>query len=133
VIIVTSIYFQDWQASHLVVGEVVVLILLVDDDKDMLKSYTELLQHANYQVEVHHNSQQALQQFQLNPDAYDAVLTDYNMPNMNGLELISAIHHKRPDLKAILYSGMLPQHVPDHIITFSKPTRINQLLKELAA
>ena len=109
------------------------MILLVDDDKDMLKSYTELLQHANYQVEACHNPQQALQQFQLNPDAYDAVLTDYNMPHMNGLELISAIHHKRPDLKAILYSGMLPKDIPDSIITFTKPTRINQLLKQLAA
>ena len=108
------------------------LILLVDDDDDMLKSYTELLQHASYQVEAHYNPQQALEQFHLNPDVYDAVLTDYNMPNMNGLELIFAIHDKRPDLKAILYSGMLPKHIPNSIITFSKPTRIRQLLKALA-
>ena len=109
------------------------MILLVDDDKDMLKSYVELLEHANYQVEAHHNPQQAFEQFQLNPDAYDAVLTDYNMPHMNGLDLISAIHDKRPDLKTILYSGMLPQHIPSSVITFSKPTRIDQLLKALAA
>lgn len=109
------------------------MILLIDDDEDMLKSYIELLQHANYQVEAHHCPQQALEQFKLKPDAYDAVLTDYNMPHMNGLELIAAIHDKCPDLKAILYSGMLPKHVPDYIITFTKPTRINQLLKELAA
>ncbi len=130
--IVTGIYCQPRHATQPDFRRVV-LVLLIDDDKDMLKSYIELLQHANYQVDAHHNPQQALQQFQLNPNAYDAVLTDYNMPNMDGLALIAAIHDIRPDLKIILYSGMLPKHVPDYIITFTKPTRIDQLLKALAA
>ena len=109
------------------------LILLVDDNDDILKSYTELLQHANYQVEAHYDPRQALEQFHLNPNAYDAVITDYNMPNMNGLEIISVIRDKRPDIKAVLYSGMPPKHTPSYITTLSKPARINQLLKVLAA
>ncbi|MDQ6953843.1 MAG: response regulator [Mariprofundaceae bacterium] len=109
------------------------MILLVDDDKGILETYIQLLTHAGFQVSAHICPQQAFKQFQANPEIYQTVLTDYNMPIMDGLELIASIHTIRPSLKAILYSGMLPTRIPDHIIAFSKPMGIQQLVEVLKA
>ncbi|MDQ6990689.1 MAG: response regulator [Mariprofundaceae bacterium] len=109
------------------------MILLVDDDKAILETYIKLLTKLGFQVSGYNCPQQALQQFQTQPQAYQAILTDYNMPTMDGLELIASIHAIRPSLKAILYSGMLPTHIPDHIIALSKPTHIKQLVEILQA
>jgi len=108
------------------------MILLVDDDESVLNIYSQLLEHEGFKVSAHLCAKQGLTAFSQQPQAFKAIITDYNMPNMNGLELISAIHDKRPDIKTILYSGMLPKYIPNSIITFSKPTRIGQLLIALA-
>lgn len=109
------------------------MILLVDDDKVILNIHTQLLTHFGFQVCAHACPQQALQQFKTQSQAYQAILTDYNMPAMNGLQLIASIHAIQPHLKAILYSGMLPTHTQDHIITLSKPTRIKKIVEILQA
>ncbi|MDQ7001290.1 MAG: response regulator [Ghiorsea sp.] len=109
------------------------MILLVDDDKAILNVQIQLLSNFGFKVEAHTCPQQALQQFKAQPQAYQAILTDYCMPTMDGVTLIASIHAIRPDLKAILYSGMLPSDIPKHIIALSKPTRMKQLVEILQA
>jgi two-component system chemotaxis response regulator CheY len=65
-------------------------ILLVDDSVTILMSVGDILKKLGLKVTTANSAQQAIQK--LNAGAKPAaILTDYNMPGMNGVELIKEI------------------------------------------
>jgi two-component system chemotaxis response regulator CheY len=64
-------------------------ILAVDDSKTMREMVSFTLKGAGYEVVDAEDGQQALER--LKGVRVDAVITDLNMPNMNGYELIRAL------------------------------------------
>lgn len=64
-------------------------ILAVDDSKTMREMVSFTLKSAGYEVVEAEDGQAALNA--LNGHKVDAVITDLNMPNMNGFELIRAL------------------------------------------
>jgi len=80
-------------------------ILFVDDEEELLKSYTEVLEKFGYVVQAMNRAATALELFQENPEAYSLVLTDYNMPGMAGDEFSRNIKEVRPDIPVILCTG----------------------------
>jgi len=80
-------------------------ILLVDDDEDVLKVYRLVLEHLDYQVTTANSGQEALNLFHLQPSLFDLVISDINMPNMDGIALVKEIVAIRPDIPIILCTG----------------------------
>ncbi len=68
-------------------------ILVVDDSATMRKLVERYLESAGYRVTCATDGQQA-HQLALTHD-FDAIVTDLDMPQMNGLELIGALRHSR--------------------------------------
>lgn len=64
-------------------------ILLVEDNQINLEIMQSQLASLNYKVDAAANGKEALQKFRKN--RYDVVLTDIEMPEMNGYELTAAI------------------------------------------
>lgn len=64
-------------------------VLTVDDSKTMREMVTFTLKSAGYTVFEAEDGKHALQVIQANP--VDIIITDLNMPNMNGFELIRAL------------------------------------------
>jgi putative two-component system response regulator len=64
-------------------------IFVVDDDRFVLESVTTLLTEFGFSVRSFSNGQDAVRQFVMEP--VDLVLTDINMPIMDGLELLEKI------------------------------------------
>ena len=64
-------------------------ILIVDDDPDMVKALRRLLRSAGHTVEVADSGGEALIRFE--KERFDLVITDYQMPGMDGGELAAAI------------------------------------------
>lgn len=62
-------------------------IFLVDDSTTMLMSLSEILQKAGFKVETASNGADALKQFKSGVKP-DLVITDQNMPELTGIELI---------------------------------------------
>ncbi|NIS74125.1 MAG: response regulator, partial [Deltaproteobacteria bacterium] len=62
-----------------------VTVLVVDDEEMMRELVTERLKLEGYTVEAAENGEQALQKIKAN--GYDLLLTDLNMPVLNGLQL----------------------------------------------
>ncbi len=82
--------------------------VLVVDDVDLLRDFTQkFLQMTGLKVLVASSGQQALKVLEESVEPVDLVFTDYNMPNMTGLELIEAISKRWPRTKFILASGFL--------------------------
>lgn len=73
-------------------------ILLVEDNEINLEIMHSQLSSLNYQVDTAVNGKDALGKFQQNN--YDVILTDIEMPEMNGYELTAAIRQSEEDLKS---------------------------------
>ncbi len=82
-------------------------ILFVDDDYTILSMGRELLESYGYQVVTATNGRRAIETFQQNPSGFDALVTDYSMPEMNGHELIREVLAIRSNIATILCSGYM--------------------------
>ena len=80
-------------------------ILLVDDRKDVAQVLASLLRRMGYQVKVVNSSVEALQLYQKDSDKFDVLLTDYSMPEMDGLELSHKLSDFDKKLPIIMMSG----------------------------
>jgi len=80
-------------------------VLFVDDEEDIAKLGSRMLEDLGYRVTAKTSSLAALQLFTAEPHAFDLVISDFAMPKMTGGELIGALREIRPDIPAILISG----------------------------
>ena len=79
------------------------MILLVDDNSNGLKARKSVLEEHGHTVVTSCAGEDALERFQR--EKFDLVVTDYKMPGMNGVELISRVRQVRPEVPVILLSG----------------------------
>jgi two-component system cell cycle sensor histidine kinase/response regulator CckA len=107
-------------------------IAVVDDDALVARVTQMILAHGGHQVRVFDDPRDALQALREDPDAFDVLFTDLNMPGMCGTELIAAARALRPGLPAVLSSGCdtPPAEVSSLGLAFvSKPFSADVLLR----
>lgn len=78
-------------------------LLLVDDDKSLLRLLTIRLEGEGYQVTAVEDGQAALRK--IRSDDYDVVLSDLRMPGLDGLSLFEEIMGVRKDIPVILMTA----------------------------
>lgn len=81
-------------------------ILFDDDEIDLCDAYGDILIMQGYRVQTTTSSRNALSEFNKNPGGYDLVITDYTMPEMDGIELSRRIHEQKQKIPIILISGL---------------------------
>jgi len=84
-------------------------ILLVDDEPNIVKMATRMLERLGYKVIASTSSKEALNIFRSTPAEIDLVLTDQTMPELTGTELAIELLLIRPDLPIILSTGYSTQ------------------------
>lgn len=80
-------------------------ILFVDDDEAVREIGKKMLEKSGYLVVVANDGVEAMQIIHSHPQAFDLVITDYDMPFMNGKELTRQLFSLRPDLRVIISTG----------------------------
>jgi len=78
-------------------------IFVVDDDRYVLESVTTLLTELGFSVRAFSNGQEAVRRFVTEP--VDLVLTDINMPIMDGLELLEKIRFLDRETPVVLMTA----------------------------
>lgn len=78
-------------------------VLLIDDDSEVRKVLSKMLQRAGHQVIEASNGLEGIARLQTG--SVDLVLTDIMMPAMNGIEFIKMARQLCPSLKVIAMSG----------------------------
>jgi DNA-binding NtrC family response regulator len=78
-------------------------VLVVDDEPVVVNSIRKTLVRKAYKVDEAFSGQQALSM--IAKGAYDLVLLDMRLPDANGLELISDIRKRRPNLRVVIVTG----------------------------
>jgi CheY-like chemotaxis protein len=110
-------------------------ILVVDDDPDWLELMTELFEDEGYTVAVAKDGVRAAAMF---PRFHPAVVvTDLQMPRMDGRELMATLHASDPDIAVVVVTGDSSlTHDPSLKEAFriiQKPPSIEKLLSVVAA
>jgi PAS domain S-box-containing protein len=107
-------------------------ILLVDDDVLVSMNTANMLIDLGHDVLEAHSGVHALRMLE-SEGTFDAVITDYAMPGMNGLELATKINSKHPQMLVILATGYaeLPTELSLAFPRLSKPYTQEQLAEAL--
>jgi len=83
-------------------------ILVVDDEPDLepliRQKFRKKIRQNELQFVFAHNGVEALEKLQAEPDI-DMVLTDINMPQMDGLALLTKLAEQYPTIKAVILSA----------------------------
>jgi two-component system nitrogen regulation response regulator NtrX len=107
-------------------------ILIIDDEKAIRKTLTEILSYEGYKIEEAGDGEEGLKKFRDKP--YDVVLCDIKMPKLDGLEFLDKAREVNPDVPVIMISGhgtietaveAVKKGAYDYI---SKPPDLNRLL-----
>jgi CheY-like chemotaxis protein len=78
--------------------------LVVDDSPDMLRLAAAMLKTLGYEVSLAAEGAQALYDFHSSPS--DLVLTDYEMPAINGYQLGRRIKTANPETRVVIMTGL---------------------------
>ncbi len=78
-------------------------LLIVDDDEDFRGILAQTLADLGYSVKSAGNGKEGLEM--IRGCDIDLVLSDYNMPAMDGLEMIRDITEEKPGLKVVIMTG----------------------------
>jgi PAS domain S-box-containing protein len=84
-------------------------VMVIDDDAVMVATTEALLQRAGFRVSAYTSPRAALRALAAAPAAYHVVVTDFNMPQLDGLQLAAEVRRLRPDLPVIVGSGYLSE------------------------
>lgn len=82
-------------------------ILYIDDEASLVALGKKHLERYGYHVTSFTDPVQALDAFKSNPQAFDAVVTDFSMPVLSGVDLAWEIRGVRPDMPVVLVTGFL--------------------------
>lgn len=86
-------------------------VLCLDDEESLGRVMSRTLQRLGYKVTCFHSPEAALEEFRRAPDAFDLVITDYEMPGMTGLAVAGQILGLRPQARVMLLSGYVKEEI----------------------
>lgn len=107
-------------------------ILIIDDEKAIRKTLSEILSYEGYKIEEAGDGEEGLKRFK--EKTYDVVLCDIKMPKLDGIEFLDKAREANPDVPVIMISGhgtietaveAVKKGAYDYI---SKPPDLNRLL-----
>jgi len=92
-------------------------VLVVDDDPDLLDLTASFLQRerTEFDVETTSDPESALERLETDPS--DAIVSDYEMPGMDGLEFLEAVREQHDGIPFILFTGKGSEEIASKAIS----------------
>ena len=111
-------------------------ILLVDDQPSVLHVQQMLLEAMGHSVITSLNGQEAIKTFDKNKSSIQMVVTDFKMPDMDGIELVEALREINEDLPLLMITAYgetekLRRAKDLNMTIILKPTNLNKLSKAI--
>ena len=116
-------------------GEPGLHVLVADDEPILALAVGETLKEAGYRVTVTYNGESAIRSYLCDPA--DVLLTDLQMPLVDGLEVIRQIRAIAPDLPVVVMTGYGTRGALDalrtvmegEVIVVTKPMALRDVLR----
>ncbi len=112
-------------------------VLLVEDDSDMRNMIETLLKDFGYDVICANNGEEGLLKFHENIDNISLIISDVQMPKMNGKELYDRMYKEKGDIKFLFVSGYADLNILENLLSkpgvmfLSKPFKIGDFSKRI--
>jgi CheY-like chemotaxis protein len=81
-------------------------ILLLDDEQDLLDLYKEVLSQLPNEPEIHLANSGARAIALLESEPFTLLISDLKMPKMDGLQVLSIVRRKFPDLRVVVMTSV---------------------------
>lgn len=78
-------------------------VLVVDDDQSILDVFCEMFESSPFKIVTALNGHEAIEKLKIEPCI--AVFIDLYMPEMDGLQVLTALKEIQPNLMAVMISG----------------------------
>jgi len=78
-------------------------ILVVDDDKSILRTFTRILQKNSYEIDVAETGKEAIEK--ADTRHYDLALVDMRLPDMDGTEVLAKMKKQLQSTVKIMITG----------------------------
>ena len=86
------------------VGNVKKTVIIIDDDKSILRTFTKVLLKNRYKVDVAENGKEALEK--LSKQTYDVALIDLKLPDLDGTDILLLKKDRLLNTAKILITGL---------------------------
>jgi YesN/AraC family two-component response regulator len=112
-----------------------VSLLYVEDDRMLQQETAQLLKNFFEKIDLAQNGEEGLELFE--PGKYEIIITDINMPKVNGVEMVKAIRRKdRHQMIIVISAHDEPHYLIDLINAgvqrfLSKPIDLTELISIL--
>ncbi len=112
-------------------------ILVVDDDKSILRTFTRILQKNGYKIDTAETGKEAMEKAENNH--YDLALVDIRLPDIDGTELLAKIKMQLQNTIKIMITGFpslesgvkaLDEGADAYLVKPVKPEDLLMLIKE---
>ena len=113
-------------------------ILLIDDEELVINISEMMLKKLGYKVLKSHNGYEGIQLFEANKTGIDLIISDLEMPKMNGNEVLRRLREIDPEIKVMLSSGSLVDKDEQNIINkgfnglLKKPYNMKTLCEKMS-
>jgi PAS domain S-box-containing protein len=94
-----------------------ITVLHVEDDESFADMAASMLETVTDDVEVVTATDAEAALARLDEAPVDCVVSDYDMPGRNGLELLAAVHDDHPDLPFVLFTGKGSEEIASRAIS----------------
>jgi DNA-binding response OmpR family regulator len=112
-------------------------ILVVDDDKSILRTFTRILQKSGYDIDVAETGKEAMEKTESRQ--YDLALVDIRLPDMDGTDLLAKLKKQLQHTVKIMITGFpsletgvkaLDEGADAYLVKPVKPQELLMLLEE---
>jgi DNA-binding response OmpR family regulator len=112
-------------------------ILVVDDDKSILRTFTRILQKSGYEIDVAETGKEAMEKAESRH--YDLALVDIRLPDMDGTDLLAKLKKQLEPTVKIMITGFpsletgvkaLDEGADAYLVKPVKPQELLMLLEE---
>ncbi len=112
-------------------------ILVVDDDKSILRTFTRILQKSGYEIDVAETGKEAMEKSENRH--YDLALVDIRLPDMDGTDLLAKLKKQLQHTVKIMITGFpsletgvkaLDEGADAYLVKPVKPQELLVLLEE---
>ena len=101
-------------------------VLYLDDDEAITAVVEHVLRRAGYRVSCFQDALEALAAVRADPQAFDFVVTDFNMPRCSGLDVAQEVALIRPGMPVVISSG----YISDELLAGAREAHVGGLLEK---
>lgn len=112
-------------------------ILVVDDDKSILRTFTRILQKSGYEIDTAETGKEAIEK--TDSRHYDLALVDIRLPDMDGTDLLAKLKKPLQNTVKIMITGFpsletgvkaLDEGADAYLVKPVKPEELIMLIEE---